>query len=57
MRAALLDRGFRLAGEFSCRGYDTYGPWRLFGGFSRGHPNQQELEDAKAFVLGLDGRS
>ena len=57
MRAALLERGFNIAGEFSCRGYDTYGPWRIFGGFSRGHPNEQDLRDAQAFVLGLDGRA
>ncbi len=57
VRAALLERGFSIAGEFSCRGFDTYGPWRIFGGFSRGHPDERDLRDAQAFILGLDGRS
>jgi hypothetical protein len=57
LRALLRERGFLLAGEFSCRGYDTYGPWRVFGGVSRGHPNEQDLREAQAFVLGLDHRS
>jgi len=56
MRAALLERGFSIAGEFACRGYDTYGPWRIFGGFSRGHPDDRDLRDAQSFILGLDGR-
>ncbi len=56
LRAILRDRGFRVEGEFSCRGYDTYAPWRIFGGFARGHPDMNDLQNARAFVLGLNGR-
>jgi flavodoxin len=56
LRTILCDRGFRVEGEFSCRGYDTYAPWRIFGGFARGHPDANDLQNARAFILGLNGR-
>ncbi len=56
VRRILCDRGFRVEGEFACRGYDTYAPWRIFGGFARGHPDANDLQDARAFILGLDRR-
>ena len=34
-------------GEFSCKGYDTFGPFKLIGGISKGHPNTQDLENAR----------
>jgi len=57
LRNALRDRGFHVEGEFSCRGYDTYAPWRIFGGFARGHPDMYDLQNARAFILGLNGRT
>jgi len=56
LRTILRERGFQVEGEFSCRGYDTYAPWRIFGGFARGHPDLHDLENARAFVQGLNGR-
>lgn len=36
-------------GEFSCRGYDTFGPFRLVGGIAKGHPDARDLEEARRF--------
>ena len=36
-------------GEFSCKGYDTFGPFRLTGGIAKGHPDAKDLEAARAF--------
>ena len=36
-------------GEFSCKGYDTFGPFKLVGGIAKGHPNAQDLENARRF--------
>ena len=36
-------------GEFSCKGYDTFGPFRLVGGIAKGHPDAADLEDARRF--------
>ena len=36
-------------GEFSCKGYDTFGPFQLVGGIAKGRPNAQDLENARKF--------
>lgn len=36
-------------GEFGCRGYDTFGPFRLVGGIAKGHPDRQDLDNARSF--------
>ena len=36
-------------GEFGCRGYDTFGPFKLVGGIAKGHPNARDLEHARKF--------
>lgn len=41
--------GVKVLGNYGCRGYDTYGPFKLVGGIAKGHPTQQEISDAAAF--------
>ena len=36
-------------GIFSCKGYDTYGPFKLVGGIAKGHPNEKDLNSAIEF--------
>lgn len=36
-------------GEFSCKGYDTFGPFKLVGGIAKGHPDEKDLEKACCF--------
>ena len=36
-------------GAYGCRGFDTFGPFRLLGGIAKGHPTAEELAGAAAF--------
>lgn len=38
-----------ILGEYGCRGFDTFGPFKLVGGIAKGHPNTDDLQKAKAF--------
>ena len=49
----LEGKGFTMAGEFGCKGFDTYGPWGKLGGVARGRPNTEELGQAQAFALAV----
>ena len=40
-------------GRFQCKGFDTYGPFKLVGGIQKGHPDEAELKDAVDFYKGL----
>ena len=40
-------------GKFGCRGYDTFGPFKLVGGIAKGHPDAQDLENARDFYRNL----
>lgn len=40
-------------GTYFCKGYDTYGPFRLIGGIAKGHPNHNEIAAAIRFFAGL----
>ena len=40
-------------GEFSCKGYDTFGPFKLVGGIAKGHPNERDLKRARSFYRNL----
>lgn len=48
--AFLEEQGCSVLGDFQCKGFDTYGPFRFIGGMAKGHPNQKELAEAAAFV-------
>ena len=39
----------KAAGKFSCKGYDTFGPFKLVGGIAKGHPDDKDVADAVAF--------
>ncbi len=40
-------------GRFSCKGYDTFGPFKLIGGLAKGHPDETDLNNAVEFFKGL----
>jgi len=51
LKRKLLEKGFRIIGEFNCRGWDTYPFWvKPFGGVNKGKPDEKDLENAKNFV-------
>lgn len=43
----------KVAGEFGCFGFDTFGPFKLIGGIAKGHPDQTDFDRALAFYKGL----
>lgn len=49
----LLAKGFEIIGEFSCRGFDTYGLLKLVGGIAKGQPNEQDLQHVREFAKKL----
>ena len=51
--AAVQKHGARILGEYGCRGFDTFGPFRLVGGIAKGHPTPQEVGEALAFYRSL----
>ena len=56
LRAILEGKGYKMVGEFACKGFDTYGPWGRLGGIARGHPDAPDLERARLFAVSLTQR-
>lgn len=52
---AVKARGARIVGQFGCKGYDTFGPFKLVGGIAKGHPDEADLENARRFFDALSG--
>ena len=42
-----------VVGKFGCKGYDTFGPFKLVGGIAKGHPNEEDMKNAADFVKGI----
>ena len=54
---AAQEKGCAVLGEFGCRGYNTFGPFGLFGGTGKGKPDEDDLQRARAFIRGIMDRS
>lgn len=52
----LGQKGFEVVATFSCRGFDTWLPFKLVGGISKGRPGATDLEAARTFAEGLRAR-
>ncbi len=57
LRKRLLSKGYKIVGEFSCRGFDTVGLYRLIGGQNKGRPNEKDIGDAENFAANVGGIS
>jgi len=53
VRKRLESKGFEVIGSFSCRGFDTVGPFGFIGGINRGRPNDHDLDRAAKFAARL----
>lgn len=42
--------GLSVCGVFGCRGFNTFGPFKLIGGTSKGHPNTDDLYNYQKFI-------
>ena len=49
----IADKHDKLVGKFSCKGYDTFGPFKLIGGVAKGHPDEKDLAAAVEFYQNL----
>lgn len=53
MREIANRKSCKELGEYRCRGYDTFGPFKLVGGIAKGHPTEDEVKGAVEFYQGL----
>lgn len=53
LKKLLARKGFETIGEFTCRGFDTWGPLWFAGGLNRTHPDDRDLERAREFARRL----
>lgn len=49
----VIEKRCRSLGRYGCQGFDTFGPLRLVGGISKGHPTAEEIDGAVRFYEGL----
>ena len=50
LRKILAEKGLRIVGEFSCRGFTDHWPLNLIGGINHGRPNEVDLDKAREFA-------
>ncbi|KOA19967.1 flavodoxin [Clostridium homopropionicum DSM 5847] len=49
----LEEKGFKVLGHFACKGFDTFGPFKLIGGIAKGRPNEDDFQKAKDFAKAM----
>ena len=49
MESIAKEKGCPVRGTFGCKGFDTFGPFKLVGGIAKGHPDARDLENARRF--------
>jgi len=55
LRDKLEAKGYKIVGEFTCKGMATFGPLKFLGGINKGHPDKEEIGLAKLFAEGVKG--
>lgn len=50
------EKGCPVLGEFSCKGYDTFGPFKLVGGLAKGAPTRRTWRRRGRFTRDLRRR-
>ena len=53
IKTAARKKGAVMLGEYGCRGFNTYGPWKMIGGMNKGHPSEEEQQGAVEFFESL----
>lgn len=53
IKKELTEKGFEIIGSFACKGFDTYGPFKLIGGIAKGRPNEEDISKAREFAMEL----
>ena len=47
-------RSCRCLGVYYCKGFDTFGPFKLIGGINKHHPDEDEIKQAVRFYERLE---
>lgn len=50
----ISSKGYRNAGEFMCKGWDTSGLFKFVGGINKGLPNKTMIQQARDFAETLE---
>ncbi len=53
LKNKLSQKGFEIIGEFHCKGFDTWGPFKLVGGINKGKPDEEDIKNAEKFAKGI----
>lgn len=53
LREKLKSKGYKIAGEFCCPGFNTNSFLKWFGGINKGRPNAQDQKSAEIFANNL----
>ncbi len=49
IKRVIGDKSCQLLGTYGCRGFDTFGPFKLVGGIAKGHPDESDIKGAVEF--------
>jgi flavodoxin len=49
MTSAVSGKDAEVLGVYTCHGYNTFGPFKLVGGTSKGHPDEADVQGAVDF--------
>lgn len=50
MAEKLIEKGYQVYEGFSCKGWNSFGPFKIVGGKDKGRPSQEDLYDAQQYV-------
>ena len=53
LRGKLQLKGYKIIGEFACKGFNTNSFMKHFGGMNKGRPNAEDLKHAEEFAQKL----
>jgi flavodoxin len=53
LRGKLGAKGYKIIGEFQCKGFNTNVFLKYFGGMNKGRPNEEDLKNAEEFAQNL----
>ena len=53
LKTILENKGFKIIGEFGCKGYNTNSVLKYFGGMNKGCPNDEDIKNAEIFGKNL----
>jgi len=56
MEQIIAERSCQLIGTYGCRGFDTFGPFKLVGGIAKGHPDENDVNGAVEFFRKIIGK-